>query len=137
MVKIVIDAYAWIEIFSGSRMGKTAVRNIESADRVITPDVVLSEIARKYLREKLSLAVVRERLSVIRESSEIVVIDESIAVQSGEAYLEMSKASKKARSGRDPSLFDAIVLATARTNEAKVLTGDEHFEKLPETIWIR
>lgn len=38
--------------------------------------------------------------------------------------------------GRAPSLFDAIVLATARVYDSKVLTGDEHFEGLPETIRI-
>jgi predicted nucleic acid-binding protein len=35
-----------------------------------------------------------------------------------------------------PSLFDAILLATARTLGAKLLTGDEHFKGIDETIWI-
>jgi hypothetical protein len=29
-----------------------------------------------------------------------------------------------------------MVLTVARTNHGKVLTGDEHFENLPETIWL-
>ena len=136
-MKIVVDSYAWIEIFSGSESGKVAMKHIESADRIITPDIVLSEVARKYIREKLSVAVVRDRLSIIRESSEIAGIDEVLAIQSAEAFLELSRESKRMHSSREPSLFDAIVLATARANDSKVLTGDLHFQKLPETIWIR
>jgi len=34
------------------------------------------------------------------------------------------------------SLFDAIILATARTLNAKIITGDEHFRDLDETLWI-
>jgi predicted nucleic acid-binding protein len=36
-----------------------------------------------------------------------------------------------------PSLFDAIPLAAARLLRAKILTGDEHFRNLPETIWMK
>jgi predicted nucleic acid-binding protein len=35
-----------------------------------------------------------------------------------------------------PSLFDAIVLATARVYDSKVVTGDELFEGLSETLLI-
>ena len=30
-----------------------------------------------------------------------------------------------------PGLFDAIILATCRLLEAKIVTGDEHFKNLP------
>ena len=49
--------------------------------------------------------------------------------------MELSEKAKTERLG-GPSLFDAIVLATARLLKAKVLTGDEHFKELPETLWI-
>lgn len=35
-----------------------------------------------------------------------------------------------------PSLFDALVFATANHFEAKVSTGDEHVKSLPETLWM-
>jgi hypothetical protein len=47
----------------------------------------------------------------------------------------MSTNAKKEMQ-KAPSLFDAIVLATGRVFEAKVLTGDEHFRNLPETLWL-
>ena len=33
-------------------------------------------------------------------------------------------------------MFDSIVLADARIQVAKVLTGDRHFAGLPETLWV-
>jgi hypothetical protein len=35
-----------------------------------------------------------------------------------------------------PSLFEAIVQSTAKISQCKIVTGDEHFKNLPETIWI-
>lgn len=33
-------------------------------------------------------------------------------------------------------LTDSIVLGTARKKKAKVMTGDEHFLNMPETVFI-
>jgi predicted nucleic acid-binding protein len=52
-------------------------------------------------------------------------LDESIAIESGRAFLEIDERAKKSK-GKNPSLFDAIILATSRVNKAKVLTGDLH-----------
>jgi predicted nucleic acid-binding protein len=49
--------------------------------------------------------------------------------------LELVERAKE-RKLKAPSLFDAILLATARTLGAKLLTGDEHFKGIDETIWI-
>jgi len=40
------------------------------------------------------------------------------------------------RLDRVPSLFDGLVLGTARLKDTKVVTADPHFKDLPETIWI-
>lgn len=76
-----------------------------------------------------------ERLATIEETSEITSIDKDIALESARCYLELAERAKS-RKLKNPSLFDAIVLATARTLGAKLLTGDEHFKGIDETIWI-
>ncbi len=135
MVKIVVDAYAWIEIFLGSKKGRSASQVIQDAELVLTPGTVLAEISRKYLREGAKEDVIRNRSKTISESSEVLAIDEEIAVVSGNAYLQIEEKARKSRIDK-PSLFDAIVLGTARVNEANVLTGDVHFKDLPETVWL-
>ena len=134
-MKIVVDSYAWIEIFIGSEKGQSASQIIQDAERVITPELVLAEISRKYFREGEKEQLIRSRLETISQSSELSQIDETIAIESGKAYLEITEKAKKSK-GQMPSLFDAIILATGRVNKARVLTGDLHFRNLPETLWL-
>ena len=134
-VKIAIDSYAWIEIFSGTQKGKRALEAIDEADGVLTPEIVLSEVARKYLREGVDESKAMERIATIREASEIVGVDASTAVESAKMYLMLERNAKEKSLAR-PSLFDGIVLAIARVNQAKVLTGDQHFKNLEDTLWL-
>ncbi|MDG6899937.1 MAG: PIN domain-containing protein [Nitrososphaerota archaeon] len=134
-VKIVADAYAWIELFAGTRKGEFAKSKMEEAETVITPDTVLAEVARKYIREGITEETARQRLSIIMEASVLAYIDDAIAIEAGKAYLQLERKAKDAGL-KKPSLFDALVLAVARNGDGKVLTGDEHFEGLPETIWM-
>ena len=134
-MKIVADSYAWIEIFSGSATGREAKDSMESADGILTPDTVLAEIARKYLREGFDENVIRKRLATIVETSEQVQITNSVALEAARASLQLEKKAEE-EGLEQPSLIDGIVLATARDNQAKVLTGDPHFKGLPETVWL-
>jgi predicted nucleic acid-binding protein len=130
-----VDSYAWVELFLGGQKGQRVRRIIAEADEVRTPDVVLAELSRKYLREKAEVSTVRSRLETITSASLVTPVGVDVAVKAGEAFLELvDRAAKQRR--RAPSLFDAIVLATARVHDSQVLTGDEHFEGLSETIPI-
>lgn len=134
-MKIVVDAYAWVEIFIGSEGGIRAGEILVEAREIYTPDVVLAEIARKYLREGVEEQVVLGRLRTIAEASDTPPVSVETALESARCYMELSEKAKR-EEVRPPSLFDAIVLATARVIDAKVVTGDEHFKNLPETLWI-
>jgi len=135
-VKIVIDAYAWIELFIGSEKGKKVKEAVEQADEIFTPDTVIAEVARKYLREGAEEQIIRERLEAMSAASNIVSINNELALEAAKCYMKLLQETKRAKLSR-PSLFDAITLATAKLLKAKVMTGDEHFKDLPETIWIQ
>ena len=132
--KYVIDAYAWIEYFRASKSGEVAKKYIESESSA-TPTIVVSEISRKLLREIEAGNETEEgrlkRLEFIRASSQIVDLDFEIAVKAGEINVDMK------RKVRDWGLADSIILCTARDVEGKVITGDEHFRDLEETIMIK
>ena len=134
-MKIVVDAYAWIEIFIGSKTGEKVREKLAEADEIYTPDVVMAEIARKYLREGAEQQMIFGRLKTIVETSDIASINMDVAFESARCHMELSAKSKK-EGLKAPSLFDAIVLATARVLNAKVITGDKHFKNLSETLWI-
>lgn len=68
-MKIVVDTYAWIELFIGSRKGQAVKEKLGSAEEVCTPDAVLAELAGKFIREGLESNVVEERLFKASEVS--------------------------------------------------------------------
>lgn len=130
-----MDSYAWIELFLGTDKGEKTRRLILEAEQVRTPDIVLAEISRKYHREKVDQRTVRSRLETISSTTNITGIDASLALRAGPTYLELMEKARRERL-RTPSLFDAIVLATAREYGSSLITGDEHFRSLPETIFL-
>jgi predicted nucleic acid-binding protein len=130
-----VDSYAWIELFLGTAKGEETKRLISEAEEIRTPDIVLAEISRKYHREELDSQSLRARLETISSTTIVTGIDTTLAVRTGPIYLELVEKAKRERLN-SPSLFDAIVLATAREYDSSVLTGDEHFRDLPETIFL-
>ncbi len=134
-MKIVIDAYAWVELFVGSEKGRRVKEIVETADEVYTPDTVLAEIARKYVREGADDKTVDARLETITAASSVASVDAKVALEAAKCYLELVDRARKSKLNL-PSLFDAIVLATGRTLKSKIVTGDEHFRNMPETVWI-
>ena len=134
-MNLVVDSYAWIELFLGTAKGDRTKRLISEAEEIRTPDIVLAEVARKYHTEQPDNVTLRARLETISSTSVVTEIDTSLAIRTGPAYLELMQKAKREHLN-DPSLFDAIVLATAREYSSRVVTGDEHFRGLPETIFL-
>ncbi|MEM1589720.1 MAG: PIN domain-containing protein [Candidatus Bathyarchaeia archaeon] len=132
---VVVDSYAWIEIFIGSSQGEKALEAIQEAEEAYTPDIVLAEIARKYMREGAKETLIQQRLKTIEETTEITPINTQTAIESAKCYMQLTEKAKK-EGLTAPSLFDAIILATAKTLNAKLITGDQHFKDLNQTIWI-
>jgi predicted nucleic acid-binding protein len=117
---VVIDSFAWIEYFAGSEQGEKAKRYIETGD-AITPSIVMAEFTDKYARERMDS---KERLAFIRTKSMILPLDDEMAELSGRISAERRSRAK------GWGIVDSIVLATARTRDAKIVTGDEHFRDL-------
>ena len=134
-MKIVIDTYAWIELLIGSEKGKKVKELIENSQEAYTPNIVLAETARKFLREGTDEKTIFMWLEIITAASVITQIDLETALEAAKCFLELAKKAKVSKQNT-PSLFDEIVQATARINHCQILTGDEHFKNLPETIWI-
>jgi len=67
-----------------------------------------------------------EMLLEIQQRSRIVPIDINIARLAGNVRSRM----------KEGGIADALIIATAIINQAKVLTGDPHFKTLPDVILI-
>ncbi|MDW8033645.1 MAG: type II toxin-antitoxin system VapC family toxin [Nitrososphaerota archaeon] len=131
--KYVIDAYAWIEYFRGSKPGEKARHYIEEENSA-TPTIVIAELSRKLLKEVEKGVESSEgrkaKLEFIGTVTEIVDLSHSIAELSGEIDIERKNRVK------NWGLADSIILATARKSGAKVVTGDNHFADLKDEAII-
>jgi len=130
---MLLDTYAWIEYFSGSEQG-IIVKDYLDND-AISCSITLAEISRKYSREGFKDNEIRKRLLFIASKSLLKEISIEIAFGVVDAYKELDRNAKREHLDM-PSLADAIILATARIEAVKVVTGDPHFKGLKETEYI-
>ena len=123
----VIDSYAWIEYFRGTRSGNIVRPYVES-DRAATSTLTIAELKEKYLREKWPSF--EEDLEFLSTRTFVAPVSRTIALIAG----ELNHVQKK--SIKEWGMSDSLILATARSTSAKVVTGDRHFEGLPEAIIV-
>ncbi len=116
----VIDSYAWVEYFRGTKKGIVAKKFIESK-KSATASITLAELAEKYEREQKDF---EEDMRFILSQTKIVSLDTETALSAGKINCENKKKIK------NWGMADAIILATANKLNAKVVTGDEHFRNL-------
>ena len=129
-MRYLIDSYAWIEYFMGTKVGERVKPIIEQTDEKITPTIALAEVYAKTLRTENQELAEKQR-AFIKEKSAISPLDEAIAVESA----RMDVVMKKNIAGW--GLADSIVYATGTAKKAKVVTGDEHFKKLENVFFIK
>ncbi len=128
-MKYVIDSFAWIEYFMGTKKGEKIRTLIESTEEKITPTICLSEVYAKTLKTENPDLAEKQR-TFIKEKSSIAPLDEQTAVEAAKVNCKM----KKEIDGW--GLADSIVYATGQIKKAKIVTGDEHFKDLENTLFI-
>lgn len=128
-MKFIIDSYAWIEYFMGTKTGEQAKTVIEGEDEKITPMICLAEIYAKTLKVEGQELAEKQR-TFIKEKSALAVLDESTAIESAKVQNKMKKEVP------GWGLADSIVYATALLKKAQVVTGDRHFKALENVLFI-
>lgn len=128
MIVFVVDAYAWVEYFNGTKAGEKVREIIEKSNNIIYTNIItLAELSSSYARN--SLPFEEERKSLLSLSS-IYQIGVDFSIEAGELHAKMKKERKNI------SLADVFVLLTARKLGAKLVTGDEDFRGLKGVVMI-
>ena len=119
-ITLVLDTWAWVEYWKGN----TVVRDIiEGPEHKITSMITIAELERFYGDDRHRMDLMVEKIQL---RSRLVTVD-----------LEISRAGGAVRrTMKEGGIADAIIYATALRNHAKVLTGDAHFRKFPEVIFV-
>jgi len=123
-VKILLDSSGWIEYFTGGPLADRYAAYLAPRYSLITSTIVLYEVYKKLKREQgeeTALALVG-RL----QATEVVPLTGSIAYLAADLSLRHGLA-----------MADAIIYATARDQEAEVITSDADLKNLPGVVYIR
>ncbi len=131
----IVDSYAWIEFIAGTQHEPRVREILSTADLLITPDIVLAEVARRLARDRLGSDKVREKVEDIATLSQVAPITTEVALGVSSAD-DVLRRGARSRGLKTPGLSDAVILSTARVFDGQVLTGDLHFKGLPETSWL-
>ena len=124
-----LDTYAWIEYFIGSKNGEIVEELIKTGD-VSTSVISISELSDKYYRNGL-LSKWNKRFQFILNKSKILSLTLEIAKNSGLRKWNLRKKNKTF------GLADAIIYETAIQYNLKIVTGDMHFEKLENILFLK
>lgn len=125
--RFLIDSYAWVEYFTGSKIGMRAKSYIESGS-AYTPTIVIAEISSKFERDAMDFS---RALKFIETKTGIVDLDRDIAARVGK--IDVENRTRVEGWG----IVDSIIVSTSKSMKAKVVTGDEHFRNVKEAIMIK
>ena len=121
---VLIDSWAWIEYWRGGPRSNESAKYVEGSEMALASTVNLTEtffwVLRHYGEGKAG-----EKRETLKKRCFLIPVDEEISVEA--ARLKQSLKT---------SLADSLILATARSRGAKVVTGDPDFKKIPDAIYI-
>ena len=113
----VVDSSGWLEYFADSKNAKNFAKAIENTAELIIPVISLYEVFKKILHAKGEHAAL---LAIAHmKQGKVIDLDMDIALL----------AAKLAEKNRLP-MADSLILATAKRNNAIVLTQDSDFKGL-------
>lgn len=121
---ILVDSSAWVEFLGQGRAATQVAREIEKADEILVPTVVIFEVYRKLLRSTTESSA----LLAVATLSQHRVIDltREIALSAADISVQHRLA-----------MADSVVLASARASDAVLVTLDNDFAALAEVKVIR
>jgi predicted nucleic acid-binding protein len=119
----VVDSSGWIEFFTDGPLASQFEPHLADPSRVITPTIVLYEVYKLIRRERGEEAGLVAAAAM--ERTRLAPLTETVALTAADLSLEHRLA-----------MADAIVYATARLEEAEVVTADVDFRDLPGVLYF-
>jgi predicted nucleic acid-binding protein len=123
-----LDTSAWLEYFNAGPHGPAIKKLLEGEDEVITPAIVVAQLieAARHRRENS-----KNFLQFLKTHSTI-----------GPITAEVARLAGKLNAGRsgldnDWTMFESLVLATARQSHARLVTRDPIFAGLAQVELLR
>ena len=124
----IIDSWAWIEYFIGSKDGLMLKRLLDNKNyKFITMECTLSELQSYCLRTNNDFNHI---YNAIKKNSIILPVLQ-------EHWLEAAKIKNEVRKKvKDFGLVDSILVAKQNEFKCKIVSGDKHFKDMKNVIYI-
>ncbi|MDE1810515.1 MAG: type II toxin-antitoxin system VapC family toxin [Candidatus Micrarchaeota archaeon] len=121
---VLIDSWTWIEYWKGGKHAHEAMGYIESDEEAFVSAVNLIELYTWVARD-YGETVARSRLESVEARCYIVPLEKGISLDSARLKLKHKLG-----------IADSIVLATAKSVNGKVVTGDSDFKHIDGVVFI-
>lgn len=123
-MKVLLDSSGWIEFFTGGPLAERYEAYLIPRYQLITPTIVLYEVYKKIKRERGEEAALlfAGRLN----ATQVIPLTDSIAFLAADLSLRHGLA-----------MADAIVYATAKDEQAEMITSDADLKDLPGVTYVR
>ena len=123
-----IDSNAWIEYFLGSEKGGLLKKLFEvESNKFFTVECSLAEIKEWCIKNDKDFG---SKLEIIKANSNKIKINESDWVKAAVEKIDQRKSEK------DFGLIDAVILVKAKESKLVIITGDSHFRKLNDVLFL-
>ncbi|HZI66083.1 MAG TPA: type II toxin-antitoxin system VapC family toxin [Thermoanaerobaculia bacterium] len=120
---ILVDSSGWIEFFTGGGNAAKYGAYLEKTSNVVTPAIVLYEVYKLVKRERTEEEALLAAAQM--QKTRVVPLSESLALAAADVSLEFRLA-----------MADSIVYATARAEDAELVTSDGDLRGLPGVTFL-
>lgn len=122
-MKTLVDSSGWVHFFAGGPLADRYAPHLIRPAELITPTIVIYEV---YKRLKRELGEERALLASGKmTATEVVSLTEPIAFLAADLSLAHGLA-----------MADAIIYATARHQNARLITSDTDLKDLPGVMYV-
>ena len=127
-MEYIIDSYAWVEYFIGSKKGEILRKLFSDKKNLFyTIQPCLAEINGWSLKNNKDF---EELIKIIRANSDILDLTDNDWIWSGEERFNQRKKQK------DFGLIDSAILIKQKEKNCKIISGDKHFKNLKGVIYM-
>ncbi len=120
---ILLDSSGWLEIFLDGPLARQCTKHLERSKQWIVSAINIFEVYRKLAKSSEGEAL--QAIAVMRHG-QLIPVDETISLTAADLALQY-----------DLAMADSLILATAYTHKATLVTRDNDFAKLPQCVVIR
>jgi predicted nucleic acid-binding protein len=124
--RFVVDSSGWVEYLGDGPRAQVFAPYLGNPELIYLPTIVFFEVYKKLLREHKNVIAERFLSHVFDYGERVIEIDIRIAELAARTSIELNLA-----------MADALIYASARIYDAKLITSDTHFDGLFDVILLR